>query len=249
MLVVVSVIEMYFHERRVLDKWSLSPTVSPGEMFMRNMPLVNVAFLLFAIALSGCNSLQKEYAIVKEIQEEGHSTRMNDLTPEKIATSGFDSENDHIVKLDLSGQGLAALSSKIGKLRHLKRLELNGNKLTSLPIEIGNLIGLEYLSVADNSITSLPETFKNLTNLKTLFLYDNQLSNIPEYFSSFSQLEILSVMNNRIMKLDSRLTKLPKLSSLNVDSNYVCDTSASADITAWMEAHSGAQWRDHQNCK
>ena len=215
--------------------------------------MINYRYLIIFIVFSflsfiGCNSLQKEYDIVKEIQKDGHSTRMNDLTPEKIAERGFEGEEqNHIVKLILSNQNLSVLSSKIGQLKYLKRLELDGNDLNQIPDEIGELRSMEYLDISGNKLTAIPESLKNLTRIKTLYLHRNQLSRIPEYFESYSQLEDLSVMNNQIKAFDPQITKLPRLMNFNIDSNFICQVPE--NIQSWLAEHSGPHWRITQRCK
>lgn len=207
----------------------------------------NRIVLMACLAFIGCNSLEKEYAIVREIQNEGQAKDREELTPQKIASSGFENERNHIVELILSNQEMPLLSKKIGELKYLKRLELDGNKLTTLPNEIGSLAKLEYLTIAGNSLASLPDSFKNLRNLKTLYLSNNQLTEIPSYLLQYSQLEDLSVMNNRIKVLDPRFTKLPKLMSLNIDSNYICN--ALMESEPWLNEHSGIHWHETQRCQ
>ena len=61
-----------------------------------------------------------------------------------------------LTALNLSGCGLAALSSMVGGLGGLLELRLSDNKLTALPRELGLLRALRVLVADNNLLTALP---------------------------------------------------------------------------------------------
>ena len=67
------------------------------------------------------------------------------------------------------------------------RLDLSGENLTILPSKLFNLTNLKELYLASNQLSSLPPEISQLTNLMILGLGDNQLSNLPpEIFQLFN---------------------------------------------------------------
>jgi hypothetical protein len=217
-----------------------------GEYMRKNSWSIQFLLLVF-LSLIGCNSLDKEYAIVREIQQEGHAKDMEVLTPEKIAMSGFDKERDHIVSLHLSNQDLTALSSKIGGLKYLKRLNIEGNKLKALPSEIGDLPHLSELSLSENSLSELPVQFAQLDSLKVLDLTNNNFKEVPPQIYDLENLSELFIGSNNITAIDKSLLSMEKLSDLNISENHIC--SHDETMNNWLLEHAGADWRSSQNCE
>ena len=84
---------------------------------------------------------------------------------------------------DLAG----ALPPSLGELGPpLTYLNLNGNAITLLPTKIGALTGLTFLHLGLNAITSVPTEIGALTGLTTLYLYSNQLTGVPTEFRTLS---------------------------------------------------------------
>ncbi len=214
---------------------------------MRKRTSVLIPLCVLALVVLGCNTLEKEYEIVRQIQIEGNAKDKDALSPKQIAMAGFEEESGHIVSLNLSEQNLQVLSPRIGELKYLKRLELDGNNLAKLPDEIGNLISLEYLSLHHNELVDLPGSTANLTNLRTLFLGNNNLKAFPEVISSLNSLEVLSVMENDISRIPDYVYNLEELKSLNIDSNRICGVQT--EQVSWLDKNSGKEWDDLQRCE
>lgn len=201
------------------------------------------------LTLCGCgNSLEKDYAIVREIQKEGNSTRMEELTPEKIAT--FDANDPpgkrHIVDLTLSGQGLTSLSHKIGKLIYLRQLDLERNNIETLPSELCNLRNLSHIKLDYNNLSSLPDSFSILNSLEELWIGNNKLRIIPPQIYSLKNLKILILDKNEISFIDNKITSLAKLGSFNIDGNLICKQDSI--LVNWLAEHAGSNWQSTQNC-
>ena len=105
--------------------------------------------------------------------------------------------------LDLSGQGLRALSRSLFMYDFLTKLFLDDNRLPVLDPIIGQLRRLTHLDVSHNDIIHLPEEIGMLVDLKELLAFDNRLETLPREIGNLFKLEILGIEGNS--KLDDGL--------------------------------------------
>ena len=105
--------------------------------------------------------------------------------------------------LDLSGQGLRALSRSLFMYEFLTKLFLDDNRLPILDPVIGQLRRLTHLDVSHNDIRDLPEEIGMLVNLKELLVFDNRLETLPRQIGNLFKLDTLGIEGNP--KLDDEL--------------------------------------------
>src|SRR3569833_2830661 len=98
--------------------------------------------------------------------------------------------------LDLSGQGLRALSPALFRYNFLVEMYIGSNRLTSLPPAIGELRQLRHLEASYNQISELPPELGMCTFLKRLLLFNNQLRTLPCELGSLHLLEVLGIEGN-----------------------------------------------------
>ncbi|EFX00204.1 transcriptional effector [Grosmannia clavigera kw1407] len=106
--------------------------------------------------------------------------------------------------LDLSGQGLRALSPQLFHYDFLQELYIASNKLTVLPAAIGSLRQLRLLEASNNQISELPVELGMCTFLKQLLLFNNNIRTLPYELGSLHMLEMLGIEGN---PLDPELKK------------------------------------------
>ena len=99
-------------------------------------------------------------------------------------------------KLDLSGQGIRALSSDLFRYQFLSKLYLGHNKIDHLPAAVGHLKYLTHLDVSCNQLRELPRELGMLTNLEELLLVDNQIDEVPYELGFCFNLHTLAVEGN-----------------------------------------------------
>ncbi|MCJ1477503.1 Glucose-repressible alcohol dehydrogenase transcriptional effector [Lambiella insularis] len=99
--------------------------------------------------------------------------------------------------LDLSGQGLRALSnSLLDNYSFLTKLFIDSNKLVSLPPSISQLRNLEHLQASNNQLRELPDSIGMLVRLKQLIVFDNNLRTLPCEIGYLHRLEMLGIEGN-----------------------------------------------------
>lgn len=99
--------------------------------------------------------------------------------------------------LDLSGQGLRALSnSLLDNYSFLTKLFIDSNKLASLPPSISQLRNLEHLQASNNQLRELPDSIGMLVRLKQLIVFDNNIRTIPCEIGYLHRLEMLGIEGN-----------------------------------------------------
>lgn len=106
--------------------------------------------------------------------------------------------------LDLSGQGLRALSPQLFCYEFLQELYISSNKLIVLPASIGGLRQLRILEASHNQIAELPPELGMCTFLKQLLLFNNNIRTLPCEIGSLHMLETLGIEGN---PLDPELKK------------------------------------------
>lgn len=85
----------------------------------------------------------------------------------------------NLIELDLSSNGIAAISSHITELSKLKSFMAKNNNMDDLPKDFGQLVQLESLNFSGNRLTTFPPQIVELTNLKNLHLGGNSIRRIP----------------------------------------------------------------------
>ena len=127
-------------------------------------------------------------------------------------------------RLDLSGQGIAALKAgDFAGLTRLTQLYLYGNALSSLPGRVfADLSALDNLDLNNNDLPSLPGgVFAGLTELTNLALFNNELTTLPGgVFAGLRSLRALSLDGNGLTALPGGVfDDLTELGYLNLDYN------------------------------
>ena len=127
-------------------------------------------------------------------------------------------------RLDLSGQGIAALTAgDFAGLTGLTQLYLYGNALSSLPGGVfADLSALDNLDLNNNDLPSLPgRVFAGLTELTNLALFNNELTTLPGgVFAGLRSLRALSLDGNGLTALPGGVfDDLTELGYLNLDYN------------------------------
>lgn len=90
-------------------------------------------------------------------------------------------------EMDISANGLAYITPRIGELRHLRTLIAKNNNLVDLPKEFARLVALENLNLSGNGFESfMPQMFE-LVSLKTLFFGGNRVDVIPPDIQSLQR--------------------------------------------------------------
>lgn len=98
--------------------------------------------------------------------------------------------------LDLSGQGLKALSVPLFRYEFLTKLYLDDNQLSSLGPIVGTLRRLTHLDISHNQIRELPAEIGMLVNLKELLVFNNGLQTLPDEVGNLFKLETLGIDGN-----------------------------------------------------
>jgi len=98
--------------------------------------------------------------------------------------------------LDLSGQGLRALTPPLFTYTFLHELYIASNRLEVLPAAIGELRHLRHLEASHNQIRELPPELGMCTMLKNLLLFNNNITTLPSELGSLHLLEMLGIEGN-----------------------------------------------------
>nr|CAH0102086.1 unnamed protein product [Daphnia galeata] len=122
--------------------------------------------------------------------------------------------------LDLSGNKIEQLPSKISSFNMLKHLTLNKNRLGIIPSELGQLTKLETLILSSNRLTSIPATLSKLRNLKLVNLSDNRLTTFPLEFCDMKHLDVLDLSMNKMTEVPTGVGKL-QVVELNLNQNQI----------------------------
>ena len=125
-----------------------------------------------------------------------------------------------VCRLDLDGDLLTQVPTRIVELVHLKELNLSNNNITVLPEDIGSLKDLELLDLAHNPIEFLPSGFSNLSNLQWLRLSGHRFYGLPEEIYQLTNLDslyIASPVGNHVdYGVTEELGSLNRLQTLNL---------------------------------
>jgi Leucine-rich repeat (LRR) protein len=119
----------------------------------------------------------------------------------------------------------------------LEALDIHGNRLKSIPTRLGNLSSLTYLNLTRNQLPNdCLLTISRIHSLVQLRLADNALrGSFPECISDLKNLELLDIHENALSDLPRSMEQLLKLKHLNVAGNKLTslplDTLAKLPLT------------------
>lgn len=158
---------------------SSSASLSTAGAGAPGTPSKSGAFL--ATPASGLHHLNQR----KEQMEDEKQRQINEEVNKQFWTS-----------LDLSGQGIPALSPKVCNYDFLQKLYLCHNKLEVVPKSITKLNQLKVLDLSSNMLRELPEELGLLYRLRYLFFFDNNISMLPQKLGGLFQLDFLGIEGN-----------------------------------------------------
>ncbi len=126
-----------------------------------------------------------------------HSPRAGDEEERNRATTTGEIRRQDWDAMDLSGQGLRALSpSLFCHYMFLGKLFIDNNRLTSLHPSLGQLRSLTHLDASNNQLMEVPEEIGMLVNLTSLLLFHNKITTLPNEIGYLFKLEMLGVEGN-----------------------------------------------------
>jgi Leucine-rich repeat (LRR) protein len=126
--------------------------------------------------------------IVNQVSGVGSPSPLGSITP------GLSSAK----VVNLSGQGLTRVDTKIFDNRSIEELDLSNNNLTgALPSEIGKAKNLRILKAADNQLTGIPAEIGQLTKLETIDFSNNKIDTMPNELANLkNSLKTLNLSGN-----------------------------------------------------
>ncbi|KAI4242073.1 MAG: hypothetical protein L6R42_011116, partial [Xanthoria sp. 1 TBL-2021] len=126
-----------------------------------------------------------------------HSPRAGDEEERNRATTTGEIRRQDWDAMDLSGQGLRALSpSLFCHYMFLGKLFIDNNRLTSLHPSLGQLRSLTHLDASNNQLMEIPEEIGMLVNLTSLLLFHNKITTLPNGIGYLFKLEMLGIEGN-----------------------------------------------------
>lgn len=126
-----------------------------------------------------------------------HSPRIGGDEERNRATTDMEIRRQDWDAMDLSGQGLRALSpSLFCDYMFLGKLFIDNNRLTRLHPSLGRLRNLGHLDASNNQLREIPEEIGMLVNLKALLLFDNNIQSLPNEIGYLHKLEMLGIEGN-----------------------------------------------------
>ncbi|KAL8944194.1 MAG: hypothetical protein Q9216_000618 [Gyalolechia sp. 2 TL-2023] len=126
-----------------------------------------------------------------------HSPRIGDDEERNRASTDAEIRRQDWDAMDLSGQGIRALSpSLFCDYMFLGKLFIDNNRLTRLHPSLGHLRSLTHLDVSNNQLSEIPEEIGMLVNLKALLLFDNDIHSLPNEIGYLHKLEMLGIEGN-----------------------------------------------------
>ncbi len=111
----------------------------------------------------------------------------------------FNTEEDCVTGLEMSNQGIKAISKVLCLQSHLKEIILNNNNIHTIPGDIKNLINLEVLNLSNNKITTIPPEMGRLVSLRELYINDNSITGVPLEIGNLYKLQIFNISNNPLI--------------------------------------------------
>ena len=130
--------------------------------------------------------------------------------------------------LNLRGNDIVNVPSKICKLGRLSSLHLEKNKIQYIPNELSSMSCLRNLNVNENNIGRLPVYFCSLKNLQELHIGWNGLSYLPTELHHLINLQVLDLRGNAFLEFPKCVLKLTNLS--NLDFGWNCLEKLPEDI-------------------
>lgn len=140
--------------------------------------------------------------------------------------------------LSVSSNSLSEISLNFSRLINLKRLDLHGNNLKQIPSKIWLSPSLTFLNLSSNFLVGFPDpptSFEALPLsicLTELYLADNRFKTESLYnLSGLTNLIILNLSGNDIVDLDENLNSMHKLTEFYISDNEI--TSLPDEIDKW----------------
>lgn len=151
----------------------------------------------------------------------------------------------NLEEVDVSGNFLTVLSTRLSELKDLKELHVNKNRLTSLSTEITSCSKLEVIQIQHNPLEKIskeigkmynlreitigeiagncviPIEIWSLSDLTKLRITDAFLTEIPAAVSGLKHLKELCLANNLITQVPEGLYSLKSIIYLNFGNNKI----------------------------
>ena len=140
--------------------------------------------------------------------------------------------------LSVASNSLTELSLDFSRLVNLKRLDLHGNNLKNIPSRIWQSNSLTSLNLSSNFLMEFPDpptSFEALPlalSLSELYLADNRFKTESLYnLNGLTNLTILNLSCNEIVDLEENLNEMHRLAEFYVSDNEI--TRLPDDIDKW----------------
>lgn len=141
------------------------------------------------------------------------------MTRQKLLDVIAKAKREKATRLDLSGQQLTELPTKIWQLTALIELDLSFNRLRTVPAEIGQLTTLQTLNLRGNKLTAVPTAILKLTALKRLDLSENRLNAVTATIGKLTALKTLTLDHNALTVVPAEIGQLTTLFSIWLGDN------------------------------
>ena len=131
----------------------------------------------------------------------------------------FNTENGHVVEIQMISAGLASIPRGLQKFPNLYKLQLQTNKIRKLRI-LDGCDNLQILNLSDNRLNSTGLTIlPKITGLKSIDFSYNEIDSL-EHFANLREIESLNLSNNEIKEIP-QLSKLSRLKYLDLTGNPI----------------------------
>lgn len=139
---------------------------------------------------------------------------------------------DSLRVVDLSGQQLHALPSRLRECKNLRQLHLRKNELRELPPWLGELQKLRWIDLSRNPLKEVPLVLKKLPQLCTLKLARTPIAEWPAFLGQMDSLRYLDGWNSDVKRIHPSLAALEQLEYVDLRRTYL----SSQDLEWLQEA-------------
>lgn len=166
------------------------------------------------------NALNQRLIFKQLLNFQGTNLKLSCITriPDKVIEMHHNALKS-ITRLELNGNGLESVSSKLSLCDQLRSLNLYDNPITYLPKNLADFRSLEYLYMSQGNLSTLPPSFFQLSNLKWVSLSNMKLKNLSSEIKQLKQLTWLNLMGNQLNTLPIELTQLEHLDEVYLHNN------------------------------